>query len=70
MKLTKQVPLITKQNDTNLEAWIVEASGKGELIRTVLVNDTTGEAMEIRAINPLFLASAFKTAIMVEMVEV
>ena len=63
MKLTSQD---TKPNDTNLEAWIIEAVRKQQIIRTVLVNDSTGEAMEIRGINPVFLTSLFKTGIAVD----
>ena len=63
MKLTPQE---TGMNDVDLEAWTTEARRKGQLIRTVLVNEVTGEAMEVRRINVEFIAAVFRTAVVVE----
>ena len=65
MKLEAQK---TSIDDVNAQAWAAEAERKQQLLRVIVVNNTTGEALEFRQVNAQFIASASRSAITVDSV--
>lgn len=50
-----------KPDDIALEGWVAQARRNHQLLRGIIVNEATGEAIELRSLNAGYLSTLFKS---------
>lgn len=51
----------TKPDDIELSGWVAQAHRNQHLLRGIIVNDATGESIELRQLNAGYLSELFKS---------
>lgn len=51
----------TEPDDIELGGWVAQARRNAHLLRGIIVNEATGEAIELRQLNAGYLSELFKT---------